>query len=105
MSDPPQGDTHITVPSIVVTGSLRLHHLINSSWAAGSSAFIFNHTEYGQNWRTVCVIICLLSKGDTVTLSKSLLVNINLVMEALHPLYYFPNRTLIPIWNQYTKKN
>lgn len=35
-SDPPQGDMHITAPSIIVTRSLRLHHLINSSWAVGA---------------------------------------------------------------------
>lgn len=105
-SDPPQGDTHITLPSIIMTSSLRLHHLINSSWAVGPSAFIFIHAEERQNWRTVCVIICFLSKVSTATPRESPLVTLSTPCDGSASPFYtiFQPKTLTPILSEWKKR-
>lgn len=42
----PKTHTYIMIPSINMTRSLSLHHLINSCQAAGALSFIFSCAEY-----------------------------------------------------------
>lgn len=63
--------------------------------------------QNSQNWRTVLVIICFLSKVSTVTLSKSLLVTLSTDTQwwkRFTLLHDFPTRTLIHILKQCKNK-